>query len=89
MLELTPHLQEKFEKFRNSYEWAIVWLADAGGNSERKISDAFQSAMRDVPLDEVEVSLFQRLLREEAAEVKPMTSRNHLPPIPPPTETEF
>ncbi|MEQ1763969.1 MAG: hypothetical protein ABL984_12600 [Pyrinomonadaceae bacterium] len=67
MLELTPELQAKLAKFRDSYEWALVWLADAVGDAESKHRDAWASASRDVPLSEVEEELFRRLVKEEAS----------------------
>ena len=65
MTELSPELEPKFVKFRSSYESALVWLADAGGNSQRKASNAFETAKRDVPVSEVEEQFFRRLLFAE------------------------
>ena len=86
MFELTPELQAKFAKFRDAYEWALVWLADAGGNAERKERNAFESACRDVPLSEPEEELFRRLLKEEAAEPKPVIAPHSAAPIEPPED---
>lgn len=87
MENLTPELREKFKKFRNSYEWAIVWLADAGGNAERKARDAWLAATREVPVTEMEEDLFRRLMERDAKLARELRPAEHNPPsIPKPEE---
>ena len=90
MLELAPELEAKLAKFRNSYEWALVWLADAAGDTESKERDAWASAKRDVPLSEVEEQLFRRFLKEDEAASGPAfdPEPNRSTPIPIPDESD-
>ena len=86
MFELSPELQTKFVKFRDSYEWALVWLADAGGNAERKERDAWESARRDVPISEIEEEMFRRLLKEETSPQAPVPDPPRSTAIPRPDD---
>lgn len=67
MDRLSPELQEKFREFRKAYELALVWLADAGGTAEQKAWDAWRSALRAVPITEMEEDLFRSMFNEESS----------------------
>ena len=88
MSDLSPELETKFAKFRDSYEWAWVWLADAGGNAERKAADAFETAKRETQVSDFEEDLFRRLIREEALEPKPLIPPNYQVPIAAPQDDD-
>jgi hypothetical protein len=64
-MELTPELHAKFLKFRESYETALTWLADAAGNTELKERSASETAQRAVNASEIEAQLFIRLMKNE------------------------
>lgn len=65
MAESNTELHAKFIKFRESYEAALVWLADAGGNSDHKESSALDAARRSVDASEMEFEFFKKLMREQ------------------------
>lgn len=88
MFELSPELTPKFKKFRDSYEWALVWLADAGGNAERKEHDAWVSAKCEVPLSDTEEVLFRKLINEEALTPNDASTPGVPGPIPRPNEPD-
>lgn len=88
MFELTPELQSKFDRFRDSYEWALVWHADAGGNAEARNRSAIESAKRDLQLSEIEEEMFLRLLKEEASAPTKVRPTDRPPPIAPPEESD-
>jgi hypothetical protein len=64
-MELTPELHAKFLKFRESYEQALTWLADAPGHAEQKQQSALNTAARAINASEIEVELFRRFMTSE------------------------
>ena len=76
--KLSPDQFAKFERFRNSYEWSLVWLADAGGRPGMKEMNAWEAAKRDVPLEGGEEELFYELLSKEPTHAD---TPHRLPPI--------
>lgn len=64
-MELTPELHTKFLKYRESYEQALTWLADAPGNADQKQQSALNTAARAINASEIEVELFRKLITGE------------------------
>jgi hypothetical protein len=67
MFEATPELNAKLAKFRDAYEWALIWLPDADGNAELRERDAWKRAKREVPLSQIEEDLFRRVIKDGAS----------------------
>lgn len=65
IMELTPELHAKFLRFRESYESALTWLADAPGSAELKERSASETAQRAVNATEIEAQLFLRMMKSE------------------------
>jgi len=65
MFELTPELNAKFLKFRESYEFALVWLADAPGNAADKERSALDTARRSVNASDIETEMFRKIIQDE------------------------
>ena len=65
MMELTPELHAKFLIFRESFESALMWLADAPGNTELKERSASETAQRAANASEIEAQLFLKLMKNE------------------------
>ena len=64
MLE-SPDINAKFLKFRQAYEDALVWLADAPGGPQLRERSALEAARKSVVASDLEIDVFMKMLQDE------------------------